>query len=125
MTDPTNEFFRELGTRGNEPLLKDATATVRFDITQDRQTDRWCLQINHGNVRVSTGDAEADGVIGAGRSLFNGIARGEVNAMAALLRGELTVDGEPDLLVLCQRLFPEPPRTRDRQPGATEGWRRS
>ncbi len=112
MTDPTADFFRELGTRGREPLLKSTTATIRFDITQGRRTERWCLQINKGALNVSTDECEADCVIGAARPLFDGIATGEVNAMAALLRGELAVSGEPELVVLCQRLFPgRPPAT--------------
>ena len=83
-----------------------------FDITQGRRTERWCLQINKGALNVSTDECEADCVIGAARPLFDGIATGEVNAMAALLRGELAVSGEPELVVLCQRLFPgRPPAT--------------
>jgi putative sterol carrier protein len=115
LTDPIAEFFHALRSRGHEPLVRDATATVRFDITQGKQTDRWCLGINQGDLQVSSGDCEADCVVGADRSLFNGLISGEVNAMAAMLRGELTVSGDPDLLVLCQRLFPGPPARRDRQ----------
>ena len=63
MTDPTADFFRELGTRGREPLLKSTTATIRFDITQGRRTERWCLQINKGALNVSTDECEADCVI--------------------------------------------------------------
>ena len=36
------------------------------------------------------------------------MATGEVNALAGLLRGELTVEGDPELLVLFQRVFPGP-----------------
>ncbi len=117
MTDPTADFFHELGTRGHERLLENATATVRFDISQGRRTDRWQLRVNHGDLAVSKGEADADCVIGASRSLFDGIAGGEVNAMAALLRGELTVAGEPELLVLCQRLFPGRPRSTAQRGG--------
>jgi hypothetical protein len=34
--------------------------------------------------------------------------RGEVNAMAAYLRGELILEGDPELLVLFQRVLPGP-----------------
>jgi putative sterol carrier protein len=131
MTDATVEFFHRLSSRGYEPLVREAVATLRFDLTHDGRTERWYLVINNGDLAVSTGDtdaddadpdhadpdeADADCVIVADRSLFNGVVSGQVNAMAALLRGELSVTGEPDLLVLCQRLFPGPPRARDRKP---------
>jgi hypothetical protein len=34
--------------------------------------------------------------------------------MAALLRGELVVEGDPELLMLIQRLFPGPRATEKR-----------
>ena len=42
-------------------------------------------------------------------------AKSEVNAMAALLRGAMGVEGDVELLVLFQRLFPGPPRSRSRR----------
>jgi hypothetical protein len=126
MTDATVEFFHRLSSRGYEPLVREVVATVRFDLTERGRTERWYLVIHNGELSVHTGDAdaddadpddtEADCVIVADRALFNGIVSGQVNAMAALLRGELFVAGEPDLLVLCQRLFPGPPRAKTRRP---------
>ena len=126
MTDATVEFFHRLSSRGYEPLVGEAVATVRFDLTHDGRTERWYLIINNGELSVHTGDGDADDtdqddgdgdyVIVADRTLFNGIVSGQVNAMAALLRGELFVTGEPDLLVVCQRLFPGPPGARGRKP---------
>jgi hypothetical protein len=120
MTDPTVEFFRRLAGCGYEPLVRDAKATVRFDLTRDDRTERWYLIMNSGELAVSTAGTHADCVIAADRSLFNGIASGEVNAMAAYLRGELIVAGEPDLLVLCQRLLPGPPLSPGRRPVMAE-----
>ena len=51
----------------------------------------------------------ADCVVRGDKALFDGIAGGEVNAMAALLRGALTFQGDPELLVRLQRVFPSPP----------------
>jgi hypothetical protein len=125
MADPTAEFFEELRARGHDPLVEDATATVRFDVARGKHTDRWLLRIRKGDLGVSTGDGEADCVISADRTVFDGIVTGTVNTLAALLRGELVVDGDPDLLVLVQRLFPGPPQARDRKPAGAEGGRRS
>jgi hypothetical protein len=51
----------------------------------------------------------ADCVVRATKGLFDDVATGRVNAMAALLRGELVAEGNPNLLVRLQRLFPSPP----------------
>jgi len=44
----------------------------------------------------------------ADKAVFNGMARGEVNPTAALLRGGLIAEGDPELLLRLQRLFPGP-----------------
>jgi hypothetical protein len=111
--DPTAQFFHRLRSRVYEPLVREVVAVVRFDLLHDGQTERWYLIINNGEITVSTADVEADCIIAADRTLFNGIVSGRVNPMAALLRGELTALGEPDLLVLCRRIFPGPPRSEE------------
>jgi putative sterol carrier protein len=52
----------------------------------------------------------ADCTIRATKQVFDGVAGGEVNATAAVLRGALVVEGDPELLTLFQRLFPGPPK---------------
>jgi hypothetical protein len=106
--DPTTRFFHELAGRGYEPLVREVVAVVRFDLLQDGRTEHWYLFINNGDLNVSTAEVEADCVIAADRSLFNRIVSGTANAMAAMLRGELIVLGEPELLIMCQRLIPGP-----------------
>ena len=109
MTDATAEFFQDLEMRGHEPLLEKATGTVRFDLTNGKRTSRWLVTIKKGDISVSKQNARADCVARAERSLFDGLVKGELNAMAALLRGRMEVEGDPELLVLFQRLFPGPP----------------
>lgn len=109
MADATQTFFGELGERGHEPLLEKAKGTIRFELKRGKQTDRWFVAIDKGDVSVSRKNAAADGTVRARRELFDGLARGEVNAMAAVLRGALEFEGDPELLVLFQRLFPGPP----------------
>jgi hypothetical protein len=116
MKDKTVEYFQMLNRRGHEPMLGNVTATIRFDITNDRQTASWWLEVDRGKLRVSdqTESSHAwddvDCVITADRARFDGIAGDGVNAMAALLRGEIAVSGDPELLVAMQRLLPKPPR---------------
>jgi putative sterol carrier protein len=104
----TDEFFAELTRRGHEPLLEKYTGAVRFDLTDGGRTERWLVTVDRGDVRVSHDDAPAGCVVYAERAVFDGIAGGRVNPMAAMLRGALLLEGSPELLVLVQRLFPGP-----------------
>src|SRR5436190_15328476 len=108
MTDSTAEFFRGLGRREHGPLLEKAQGTVRFDLVDGRRTERWLVMLDGGDVSVVRKNAAADCVVRAERTLFEGMVTGEVNAMAAFLRGELTLEGDPELLVLIQRILPGP-----------------
>ena len=121
----TSEFFEELGRRGHEPMLEKLTATVRFDLVRDGRIERWLLAVDKGDVAVSRRHARADCVIRADGALFDGLASGEVNAMAALLRGAIGVEGEPGVVVLFQRLFPGPAGSRDRRASAGYARRQS
>jgi hypothetical protein len=49
--------------------------------------------------------------------LFERVARGEANALAAALRGEIDVEGEPGLLMAFERLFPGPGGVTQSPPG--------
>src|SRR6476661_2274023 len=116
MTDATAEFFDALVARGHEPLLEKATGTMRFELKDGKKTDRWLVTVAKGDLTVSRQNLRADCVVRADKSLFDGIASGKTNAMAALLRGAMSVEGDLQLLVLFQRLFPGPPRSRRRRP---------
>jgi hypothetical protein len=109
--DPTDAFFHELEARGHEPALEKMTGTLRFDVVQGpRRTARWLVSVKRGDVAVARGGGAADCVVRADAELFEGVARGRVNAFAAMLRGALQAEGDVALLVLFQRLFPAPPR---------------
>jgi putative sterol carrier protein len=115
MADATAEFFDALVERGHEPLLEKATGTVRFDLREGRKTDRWLVSIVKGDLAVSRRNLKADCVLTTDKTLFDDVASGRANAFAALLRGAAEVEGDVQLLVLFQRLFPGPPRTRRRR----------
>ena len=110
--DRTTEFFQELEARGHEPVLENVTGTLRFDLVNGKRTARWLVAIRKGEIDVSHKNAKADCIVRADKTLFDGIAAGEVNAFAAALRGLIDIEGSPELLVLFQRLFPGPPRSR-------------
>ena len=121
MADSTAEFFEELGRRGHEPLLENESGTVRFDLKNGRKTDRWLVSISKGDLAVSRRNLRADAVVSAEKALFDGVAGGKTNVLAAMLRGAMTVEGDVQLLVAFQRLFPGPKRTRARPSKARAG----
>ena len=122
--DPTAKFFDELGRRGHEPLLGKATGSARFDVVDGKRTERWLLSIDKGDIRVSRRNGAAKAVIRADKASFDRVVGGKMNLMAAVLRGELAVQGDPRLLVLLQRLFPRPSRRR-RKPGPSRSARKA
>ena len=114
-SDSIAEYFAELGRRGHEPLLAKASGSARFDVADGKRTERWLLTIERGDLRVSRKNAVADCVLSADRSSFERAVAGELNLMAAVLRGEVAVGGDLRLLVRLQRLMPRPsPRRRSR-----------
>jgi putative sterol carrier protein len=114
MSDPTLEFFERLGRSGHEPLLAQASGTARFDLESGKRREYWVISIKRGDVAVSRKKVAADCVVHMDRALFDQMAAGKANAMAALQRGRVVIEGNPELLVMVQRLFPGPPGSRGR-----------
>lgn len=112
--DPTAAFFEELATRSDEPLLRKATGAMRVEVVDGRTVRRWLVSVKDGRISVAKGAGAATCVLRADKAVFDKIATGKLNAVAAMLRGELAADGDWRLLVRMQRLFPSPPRRRAR-----------
>jgi putative sterol carrier protein len=113
--DPTAAFFADLATRSHDPLLRKASGATRFDVVDGRSVRRWFLVVDKGDISVGTKARGATTcVIRAEKDVFDKLASGRLNAVAAVLRGDLAVDGDWRLLVRLQRLFPSPPRRRRR-----------
>ena len=121
MNDTT--FFEALGQRGHEPLLEKIDGTIRFEIVDGKRVERWLLTVDKGDVAVSRKNVRADCTLRADKAVFDGVASGELNAMAATLRGDLVIDGDSGLLVAFQRLLPGPPRRRRRRRATAAGRR--
>ena len=109
MKSSTAAFFDEIGRRGHEPLLERVSATVRFDVGDGASVDHRLLRISRGDIGVTSEDVPADCTVIIGGELLDEIIHGRTGAMPAFLRGALLVEGDPEVLVLVQRLFPGHP----------------
>lgn len=123
MAGPTENFFTELSRTGRIPLLARATGSIRFELAGEPGPRHWVVTIDRGDVRVSGEDAEADCVVRTDLALFDEVACGRQNALSAMLRGVLSVEGDPELLVLVQRLLPGPLGASAPLPIAVDGGR--
>ncbi|PWR11540.1 sterol-binding protein [Micromonospora acroterricola] len=105
-------YLQQLDT-GRRPDLPAATSgTVRLDARVDGCTDHWYLTIADQHVRVTRSADDADLVVRADTAVLDGLARGETHVATALLRNDLTVRGNVQLLMLLRRIFPGPAGAR-------------
>jgi putative sterol carrier protein len=114
MTDLTVEFFDDLAQRGHEPLLRNASGTMRFEIADGKKTETWFVMIDEGDLTVSRSGGAADSTLVASKAVFDRLAGGEASAVAEVLRGTLTIEGDWRLLVLFRRILPGPSSTKPR-----------
>ena len=105
---PTAAFFDDVAQRGREPLLKSASGTIRFDVVDGGRVEHWRVTIEDGDVAVSRAKSRADAVVRVDKAMSDKLVSGRMNAMAAVLRGDLVPEGDLHLLLLFQRLFPGP-----------------
>lgn len=114
-TDPVRAFFDTLARGARQPLLERVSGTLRFDVASGTQVEHWHVIVDEGEVTVSTRKdrVDADAVVDVDRVSFEGMVTGRVNALAAVLRGELVPVGDLGLVLAFQRLFPGPPTEDD------------
>ncbi|GAA3749068.1 hypothetical protein GCM10022225_36660 [Plantactinospora mayteni] len=113
MADPTAEFFSRIEEHGPDLLPAKARGRLRFDLDRDGEVEHWFVAVNQGNVLVSREKREADCVVATEKELFDKLATGEAQVLAAYNRNDLTVRGNLPLLLVFRRAFPSPPGTRD------------
>lgn len=113
MRNPTAEFFDGLRQVGPNTLSKAISATIRIDLAHRGGRDCWFLALDGGRIRVSHEDRTADCVVRTEAALFDRLVTGEANLVAALLRNQITVEGDVALNILLRRLLPGPPGAHD------------
>jgi putative sterol carrier protein len=110
--DATADFFERLSRRGHEPRFGTASGTLRVERVNGGAGDSWLVRVENGDVGVSHKRGKADCTIRASDDVLDAVVRGELNAMAAVLRGAVDVEGDSKILIRFQRLFPGPPQDR-------------
>ncbi|MGW0214324.1 SCP2 sterol-binding domain-containing protein [Micromonospora chokoriensis] len=113
----TSAFFERLTVAGQDPRFSKVCGSVRFDIRNGDRLDQWLLDIDHGRMRVTRSGAPATTVIMVSAQVADAMARGEVNGLAAITRGEILVDGDLGLALRIGRLFPREPEQPENAPG--------
>jgi putative sterol carrier protein len=115
MTDVAEQFLLSLADRGFQPLLQKTTGTLAVRLLDGSEVHEWLVAIAEGDVSARRGAVDADATLTVERSLFERMVQGRANAMAAMLRGEVTIEGDLDLLMAVQRVFPGPDDARTGQ----------
>jgi putative sterol carrier protein len=106
---PTDELFARLAAEPHQPLMGRARGTIRFEIADGPTVEKHVVTVDDGTMTVGRGKGRADTVVRADKALFDELASGRANAMAAFLRGDLKAEGDWGLMLLFQRFFPGPP----------------
>ena len=113
-----SRFFSGLAEAGHLATFDRQSATLRFDILDGDQVERWHVVVNDGDVAVTRqnkpGDKRADATVRMARPHFAAMVTGRLNAMAAILRGLLTCEGSMAAAMTFQRCLPGPPGSTGR-----------
>jgi len=109
MGRPTERFFAELGKRGHVPGLEPFSGSVLFELKHGEHTERYFLTITKGVISVAREGVNPDCTLRTDASSFDAIAAGKLNAMQAVLRDLVDIEGQGILLAALQRLLPEGP----------------
>jgi hypothetical protein len=113
--DPINDFFAGLAEPGHLATFEHEVGTVRFDVPDAAakadvtDVEHWHVTIDDGDVTVTREPLPAEAIVRIARPYLELIVMGRLNAMAAMLRGLLTVDGSVASLMMFQRCLPGPP----------------
>jgi hypothetical protein len=112
--DPVSEFFTALAAPGHLATFEGESATLRFDVTDGGQVERWHVTVRDGDTTVTRGIDPADAVVRIDKDRMAQLVTGRLHAFAALLRGLLTCEGSAGAAMMFQRCLPGPPGSTGR-----------
>ena len=119
-SDPAASFLLNLEDAGPQPLVARARGTIMLELTSRGADDHWLVTLDDGRVEVVNRPGPADVVVRMRRELFASAALGRSNLWTAILRNDVSVEGDLHLLVVFQRLLPGPPNGTE-PPGYSGG----
>jgi putative sterol carrier protein len=109
MAKELEEFTAQLGLRGHVRLLERTSGTVLCELDDDGRTERWYVNVKRGDVSLAKslpkGASAPDCTLRTTAATFKAIRTGQLNLMAAILRGLLSIEGKVALAVALQGLF--------------------
>ena len=109
MANELEEFTAQLGYRGHVRLLAGTSGTVLVELDDDGRTERWYVTVKRGDVSLSKslpkGVSAPACTLRTTAATFKAIRTGQLNLLAAVLRGLLDIEGRVALLVALQGLF--------------------
>ena len=105
MIESTREFFEHLTQRPPISTLQGISGSFRFDI---HDAGCWHVDVRKGDITVSEEDLAADATVECEAPIFDRIVRGEANALAMAMQGQISVGGNAALLYVVQRLMAAP-----------------
>ncbi|MEH0827669.1 MULTISPECIES: SCP2 sterol-binding domain-containing protein [unclassified Micromonospora] len=106
------EFLERLSPRRRPELPETTAGTLRLDLHDGGCTEHWYLTLHDQCLDVARSADDADLVVRADREVFDRLVAGRTHVVAALMRNELTVQGDIRLLLALRRIFPGPPDAR-------------
>lgn len=116
-------FFERIAGRHLQ-VPRAISGSLRFDLVDGNRTDHWRVNIAKGMVSAVRSNAPADCVVYTDKATMEAIIQGRTNAMAALLRGAIKVEGQAFLLAVFRGMFTAPAaKTESKRVGSMSGRR--
>jgi hypothetical protein len=115
MSEAITRFFESLHGRGYDHGFR-AEGVTRVEIRDGDRVDYWVVSARRGELSVSKdAQLDVDTVMVVDSALMDRMVRGEMNGLAALLRGMYAVRGDYQLALMLERFMPGPPGAKGPQ----------
>ncbi|RGC67501.1 SCP-2 sterol transfer family protein [Micromonospora sp. MW-13] len=109
MTATAADYLSRCVAGRHGDLPETTSGTLRLDVRDGASTEHWYLTIRDQRVEVTRSGEPADLVVAGARAAFDALAAGRSHIASALLRNDVTAQGNLRLLMSLRRLFPGPP----------------